>query len=238
MTVSAGTLSAVPGHRVPQHRAVLAEAVERRERAHLQRSAAQAREQLHAALRGQRAPKAAPGVATVMRLEAGAGRRARRRSRTATSRTRRPPPAGCARSGADRWRPTTAARARCPAGPAAARRCRSRAPPRRSRRGRPRRTGEPSRSSTPSSRVRVEVQQRAPPVAVGRRSRDGELPADRLARVEQHDLSAAGERQARTRARPVPRRRSRRARRRAPRPGARRAARPAGGRRRAARAPG
>ena len=43
-------------------------------------------------------------------------------------------------------------------------------------------------------RVRVVVQERAPPVSVGRRSRDGELPADRLARVEQHDLSAAGER--------------------------------------------
>ena len=75
-----------------------------------------------------------------------------------------------------------------------ARRYRPRAPPRRSRRGRPARTGEPRRSSHALDRVRVEVQERAPPVAVGRRSRDGELPADRLARVEQHDLSAAGER--------------------------------------------
>ena len=43
--------------------------------------------------------------------------------------------------------------------------------------------------------VRVVVQQRAPATAIRSRRRDGELAADRLARVEEHDLAAPGQRQ-------------------------------------------
>ena len=150
MTVSAGTRSSPPDIVLRQRGAVLAEAVERRERADLERSAAQALEQLHAALGGQRASE----------------RRARRRHRdrlvaradALLDGARARPPAepvvhdrpGCARAAADRSRPTTGARVRCPAGRAAARCCRSRARPRRSRRARAHAPAIPSRSSTPS----------------------------------------------------------------------------------------
>ena len=46
----------------------------------------------------------------------------------------------------------------------------------------------------PGEPVRVEVEQRAPAVAMWRRRRDGEPAADGVARVEQHDLTPAGQR--------------------------------------------
>ena len=148
MTVSAGTRLGGPGHRVRQHRAVVVEAVERRERAHLERRAAQAREQLNAALRGQRG------------AEGGAGRRDRDASRsrrwtpssTALAHGHQPNPSSTTsrlrplRRRA-RWRRRTQARARCRAGPAAARSLPIASTT----------SSKPARSSAPHRRAEVEL---------------------------------------------------------------------------------
>ena len=86
--------------------------------------------------------------------------------------------------------------------------------------------------------VRVEVEQRPPAAPIRSRGRDGELAADRLERVEEHDLAAPGQRHRALEARPGRPRRWRRARRPAPRRGAPPAARPGGALRPADRAPG
>ena len=66
MTVSAGTRSAAPDIVLLSAALSSPRPVERRERADLERSAAQALEQLHPALGRQATPNAAPGVATVI----------------------------------------------------------------------------------------------------------------------------------------------------------------------------